>query len=663
MLRWTGLGSDFRYDVQVGLDPDLNDRVLSVNIPGDHVEFVAPGVGQTYFWRVRARSDAEEYDWTEASSFTVGEEGPLVVTLLKPDPGATNQSKVLDLSWTTVSAARSYHVQISDRSDFSNMVVDKSDVSTNTYRATGLKGATTYHWRVAGVDNQDRSTFSHPRAFTTVTDAPAAIELISPQDKAVHVPRVSAYSWSPRSTATSYQLQIALDGDFSKVVLNDSALVETKQTLTQPLAYGTSYFWRVRGRNAGGNGAWSAVRGFTTIVASPGSVSLVKPVDGSQDVSLSPVLAWAAQPSALMYQLQVAEDRSMSQIVVDDSAMAATEDSLQVLLENEKTYYWRVRARNAGGDGVWSEVWSFTTIPAAPESVALIAPQNNERGVSVNPVLSWSGMESATTYEFAIATDSQMSRMVVHDSALASPFDTLEVSLENGTDYYWHVRGNNAGGHGPWSDVWSFRTEVATPGAVTLGSPTDGTAGVPPYASLAWQLVEDVLGYHLQLASDSSFSAMVVDESLLLESSITLAEPLPYGTSFYWHVRAGRADGLGKSTGVIYGPWSETRSFTVAIGTAVEGDVSVPGQFALYQNYPNPFNPTTTIQYDLAEGVLVRLTVFDALGRAVEILVNGQQSAGRYSAVWDAGTLPSGAYFVHLDAGTFSTTRRLLLMK
>ncbi|MBX2991160.1 MAG: T9SS type A sorting domain-containing protein [Bacteroidetes bacterium] len=91
--------------------------------------------------------------------------------------------------------------------------------------------------------------------------------------------------------------------------------------------------------------------------------------------------------------------------------------------------------------------------------------------------------------------------------------------------------------------------------------------------------------------------------------------------------------------------------------------------YALYQNYPNPFNPTTTIQYSLSSqergGVrsLVTLRVFDVLGREVATLVNEVKEAGEHSVTFDARNLPSGVYFYHMKSGTFSATRKLVLMK
>ena len=90
--------------------------------------------------------------------------------------------------------------------------------------------------------------------------------------------------------------------------------------------------------------------------------------------------------------------------------------------------------------------------------------------------------------------------------------------------------------------------------------------------------------------------------------------------------------------------------------------------FGLYQNSPNPFNPTTTIRYTLAEPSDARLTIYNALGQAVRLLVNANQSTGRYNVNWDgrdaSGKLAaSGLYIYRLKAGTKVAVRKMIFAK
>ncbi len=100
----------------------------------------------------------------------------------------------------------------------------------------------------------------------------------------------------------------------------------------------------------------------------------------------------------------------------------------------------------------------------------------------------------------------------------------------------------------------------------------------------------------------------------------------------------------------------------VTTGVATEGS-NAPLQYILAQNYPNPFNPSTSIKYELPRASLVRLSVYDIVGREVSVLVNERKNAGSYQVKFDGAGLSSGVYFYRLHAGDFLQTRKLCLIR
>jgi photosystem II stability/assembly factor-like uncharacterized protein len=90
---------------------------------------------------------------------------------------------------------------------------------------------------------------------------------------------------------------------------------------------------------------------------------------------------------------------------------------------------------------------------------------------------------------------------------------------------------------------------------------------------------------------------------------------------------------------------------------------NIPHQFSLGQNYPNPFNPVTTIQFALPGDVFAELKIFDALGREVNSLFSENLSEGIYTVQWNASSSPSGVYYYRLNAGEFSQTQKMILIK
>ena len=90
---------------------------------------------------------------------------------------------------------------------------------------------------------------------------------------------------------------------------------------------------------------------------------------------------------------------------------------------------------------------------------------------------------------------------------------------------------------------------------------------------------------------------------------------------------------------------------------------SIPSAFTLLQNYPNPFNPSTDISFNLPSRSFVTLKVFDLLGREAATLVSKELPVGYHSQRWNAENMPSGIYFYRLQSGTYSETKKLLLLK
>jgi len=103
------------------------------------------------------------------------------------------------------------------------------------------------------------------------------------------------------------------------------------------------------------------------------------------------------------------------------------------------------------------------------------------------------------------------------------------------------------------------------------------------------------------------------------------------------------------TTGSASGQSRSISATATEITTDLDGQSSLPDEYALYQNYPNPFNPTTAISFRLSAVSSVQLSVFDVLGREVAVLAQGKRGAGYYSVQWNASGLPSGIYLYRLS--------------
>ncbi len=119
------------------------------------------------------------------------------------------------------------------------------------------------------------------------------------------------------------------------------------------------------------------------------------------------------------------------------------------------------------------------------------------------------------------------------------------------------------------------------------------------------------------------------------------------------------------NTGFIYN--DDTLLMTTnggGIPTSVnELNSNLPKISSLHQNYPNPFNPSTKIKFDIPKGSLVKLKIYDMLGREVATLVNEKLNPGTYEYEWNGINLPSGVYFYKLESENFIETKRMVLVK
>ncbi|MGE5436496.1 MAG: T9SS type A sorting domain-containing protein, partial [Syntrophothermus sp.] len=97
--------------------------------------------------------------------------------------------------------------------------------------------------------------------------------------------------------------------------------------------------------------------------------------------------------------------------------------------------------------------------------------------------------------------------------------------------------------------------------------------------------------------------------------------------------------------------------------TAVEQEIGLPSTYTISQNYPNPFNPSTSIKFSLPQAGNVKITIYDAIGKVVEVLVNDYYNQGNYKVDWNASHYSSGIYLYKIEVNDFSSVKKMVLIK
>ena len=384
-------------------------------------------------------------------------------------------------------------------------------------------------------------------------DAPEKIVLSSPADKATDVALQPTFEWSSDDGTESYELVLSVNSDFSYPLVDESDITATHFEIPLDLNHGQTYFWQVRGVNTDVRGPWSDGFSFTTIPELPEQVVLSSPANESEDIELQPILEWSEADGAESYELILSFNADFSEPVISESNLTSTSFKIESGLDREQNYYWQVRGVNSGGNGNWSEGFSFTTIPDKPGQVVLSTPSDESRDVELQPILEWSAADRAETYDLVLSVNVDFSNPLISESALSDKNFEIAYDLDRDQMYYWQVRGVNAGNAGPWSDGFSFTTIPEQPNTVVLIAPEDGATCVATDSSLTWLGSERAEQYRIQIAELESFESTTLD-STLADSSLSAGDLLDFDSTYYWRVKALTAGGESE--------WSESRSFS-----------------------------------------------------------------------------------------------------
>ncbi len=279
----------------------------------------------------------------------------------------------------------------------------------------------------------------------------------------------------------------------------------------------------------------------------------------------------------------------------------------------------------------------------------LVSPKNDGVANQDLPVhFEWAPIGFANTYTFELATDESFSNMV---QTLNYATDAVyEMELDDNQTYYWRVKAQNDVGESSYSETSKFST-------------------VAPYISFK----EPVADSHLQLGLRYWISwEDIVEDDIEVSYAATgsgswnVVDTVAEYSAYRWQVPLSLTNGnyvlkvASVENGDVYDEVTVSISDSTSGVTELEGEVS---NYTLSQNYPNPFNPSTNIQFAIPESGMVKLVIFDVLGREVTTLVNEYKSAGNYQVNFDASRLASGVYYYSLESNAFRSTRKMILMK
>ncbi|MCP9291418.1 T9SS type A sorting domain-containing protein [Gracilimonas sediminicola] len=510
----------------------------------------------TYFWRVRGINEYGAASWSQVFSFTTLQTLPDAPQLLSPAKGTTGVEDTLTIKWRSVEGADSYTLEVSGVDDFNsedNFLAE--GIEDTTYFGDGLPPSVTFYWRVKTVVGEDESEWSEVFNFTTTENSakPKSIALIAPADEVQDLPLEISFLWHSDSYAEEYQIKVAEDAAFSSIIFNNSD-VDTSITITEGLAEGSTYYWRVRGTNVYHEGDWSDTYSFTTAAEPLDPPGLLYPADGSTGLKDTVTAVWSAVENAVSYNFEGSEVENFDN--ADNYFIEGITDTTLFIpeLPPARQLYWRVKAVAEDMESEWSEVFSFATSPLSsfPDSIKLISPVHMAENQPTELTFTWHSDVHADEYQFQLDDEESFNSPAI-DSVSA---DTALTSkpLAKGTSWFWRVRGLNEYGEAAWSKVYSFSVEDEQPSPVpALLLPANEATGLEDSVIFVWKPLPEALNYEFQGSYVADFSEGIFWADTIVDTTLTV-HIFPPSTVFYWRVRGIFEEGLGE--------WSSTWSFT-----------------------------------------------------------------------------------------------------
>lgn len=507
-----------------------------------------------YYYRIRAYNASG----TGNNSNTIN---ALTVPSAPVATAATTVSNIgMTANWNTVAGASKYYLDISTTNTFNAGTyllgyADKDVSAVTHYDVTGLNGSTNYYYRVRAYNSSGQGISSNVITVTTSADpSPAPVATAA---TALAETSISA-NWNVAATATGYRLDVSTNIAFNNYVAGYQDLDVGNVTTysVAGLSSATTYYYRLRSYNGTGTSSNSNVITALTLPGQP-SVQDASSVESSGFAS-----NWLTVNGASGYKLDVSTSNTFASFVpgYQDLDVGNVITKSVVGLNSGVTYYYRIRAYNASGNGGYSGNSSVLTKPASP--VPSAATTVTQTGFDAN----WAAATGTTKYYLDVATDNTFTNFVsgYNNKDVANVTTFTISSLSANTTYYYRVRGNNASGN-------SSNSATIT----VLGIPTGKAATLVNesgfYAN--WEAVTGVNGYKLDVATDAGFTSFVAGYNNLDVNNVLTYQVtgLNANTNYYYRIRSYDAGGSGNSS-------SNTNVFTappIPVSTAATAKTNV----------------------------------------------------------------------------------------
>ncbi len=295
---------------------------------------------------------------------------PGIPSLLLPENASEISDTTSDIIfvWKNVELADDYSLQISNSTDFSEIIHQENNLSDTTFTLANVLSPGDYYWRVKAKNQFGSGDWSSFSSFTITSSLslPATPTLLYPADNTeiFDTTTTISFEWSRINDAFYYVLEISNSNQFDSILIQQDFNVDTTFILITSLSIG-EYFWRVKAVNSVGSGDWSNYFKFIikSSVTIPEPPILLYPQNFSEipDTTNSITFVWSSVTNASNYSFEISSKENFDTLIHSEYNMT---DTTYVLNSSDlpSNLYWRVNSSNSAGTSDWAEYFTISIL-------------------------------------------------------------------------------------------------------------------------------------------------------------------------------------------------------------------------------------------------------------------------------------------------------------
>ena len=559
---WTDVEFATSYGLVVATDPNFNNIIINETGLSES-EYQVPESNElapatTHYWKANAFDEGYPGSWSEVWSFTTGVDYLTEPALIAPQNYATNVPAGVRFEWEEVVGAEYYQIQVASDEDFYN-IVNEQDLYRK-FCNLALAMNSTFYWQVRALNDNLIGPWSEIWEFTT------GPYIVLGEGESYYDGNVYPAPYGATTRGAKHQLLVLAEeiynagggpGDLTSLAFNIPELVSVLGLVNFEI--------KLKQTDINNLGEEWDSEGFTSVF---------------QNSSLVNVANWNIHEFNNPFPWDGA-----SNILVDVCfnnplmAFAHNHTYYSTTMHSSVRWYAANNATVCTAPGTANLTWERPNMMFGIEISDLLAPVNispinGSYGVSETPLLDFSSVDGAISYGIMVAEDPDFTYIVIEESELnESEYQVQEGILLPLTTYYWRANASDGNALSPWSTSWSF-TVAGDLLAPNLLQPANGLVGTPPNVFFQWEASLGAAEYEIQVATDSDFSGIIIDEEI---SSTDFEIELETNSHYYWRVRA--------SNPYSISPWSEIWELSTGYNAIIGEGTSLSHMI----RYPSPY--------------------------------------------------------------------------